>query len=40
MQARDYYHATAGTAHHDNVSPHGCTALITLTAGSWKNGGP
>ncbi len=36
MHAGDYYYAAEGTAHVNTVSPHGCTALVTLTARAWK----
>lgn len=36
MRAGDYYHAAEGTAHTDTVSPHGCTALVSLTHRAWK----
>ena len=36
MRAGDYYHAAAGTAHVDTISPTGCTALVSLTARAWK----
>jgi len=36
MRAGDYYFAEEGTAHTDSISPSGCTALVSLTARSWK----
>jgi anti-sigma factor ChrR (cupin superfamily) len=36
MRAGDYYFAAEGTTQADTVSPSGCTALVSLTARSWK----
>ena len=35
LRAGDYYHAAAGTAHQEIVSPSGCVALVSLTAKAW-----
>ena len=36
MQAGDFYRADEGTLHAGVVSPHGCMALLSLTARAWK----
>lgn len=37
MRTGDYYLAEEGTAHTDTVSPHGCVALVSITARAWQS---